>query len=206
MVKTVKTKTLKMPQGYDKIHLFFGLQIVESYSQRVKLYTYNVLKWIYIFLYSKYCKINERINALFQINASYLINAPSTLLKFSWTPLSNKCPLSQRAYENYSKILGISKKEQNHSTHSVTCLMNKALHMSSCSMSSLKEGFPNDGNTITLSEDSDIDVEIWKSDIGSVEGLDVSIDGPHIVLSFNSLDVLAESILLVLLSLLQLWE
>ena len=127
---------------------------------RANLSESNCTHIMFLFLYSKYCRLNERINALFQINASNLINAPSTLLKCSWTPLSNKCPLSQRAYENYSKILGISKKEQNHSTHSVTCLMNKALHMSSCSMSSLREGQPNDGNVITLSEDSDIDVEI----------------------------------------------
>ena len=40
--------------------------------------------------------------------------------------------------ENFSKILRISKKEQNHSIHSVSCLVNKVLHISSCSMSSSK--------------------------------------------------------------------
>ena len=39
--------------------------------------------------------------------------------------------------ENYSKLLGISKNEQNHSLHSVSCLINKALRISSCLMSSL---------------------------------------------------------------------
>ena len=56
-------------------------------------------------LTATYCKwpINRRPQ--FHINASYLINTPSTLLKLYWMPLSNKHP-----YENYSKILGISKK------------------------------------------------------------------------------------------------
>ena len=61
-------------------------------------------------------------------------------------------------------------------------------------------------NTKTLSEDSDIDVGIWKSDIyGSLDGLDVSIDGVGNSLFLNLVDMFAESIL-VLLSLLQLWE
>ena len=66
-------------------------------------------------------------------------------------------------FENYSKVLGISKKEQNHSIHSVSCLINKALHILFFSISSWKE--TNDGNTITLSKDSDIIVEIWKGNI-----------------------------------------
>ena len=49
-------------------------------------------------------------------------------------PLSNRRPLS----ENYSKLVGIDKKEQNHSVHTVSSLINKALRISSCSMSSLK--------------------------------------------------------------------
>ena len=59
---------------------------------------------------------------------------------------------------------------------------------------------------MALSEDSDIDVEISKTQ-GSLDGLDLSIDGmdipPAILNTFNSLDFFAESILL-LLSLLQL--
>ena len=41
------------------------------------------------------------------------------------TPISNKpwC-LLYVPYENYSKILGISKKEQKHLIHSVSCLIN----------------------------------------------------------------------------------
>ena len=42
---------------------------------------------------SKYT-VNDLIKAHFQINASYLINAPSTLLKLYYTPLSNKRSLS----------------------------------------------------------------------------------------------------------------
>ena len=53
--------------------------------------------------------------------------------------------------ENYSKLLGISKNEQNHSLHSVSCLINKALRISS-----------NDGNTITLREDYRLSME-WVS-------------------------------------------
>ena len=49
-------------------------------------------------------------------------------------PLFNRRPLS----ENYSKLVGINKKEQNHSVHSVSYLINKALRISSCSMSSSK--------------------------------------------------------------------
>ena len=53
--------------------------------------------------------VNDLINDHFQINASYLINTPSTWVKFYQTPLSNKRSLSNRR-ENQSKILGISKK------------------------------------------------------------------------------------------------
>ena len=42
---------------------------------------------------SKYT-VNDLIKAHIQINASYLINAPSTLLKLYYTPLSNKRSLS----------------------------------------------------------------------------------------------------------------
>ena len=72
--------------------------------------------------------------------------------------LSNKLPLydakillidlTDAPYENYSIILGISKKDQNHIVHSVSCLIDKALHVLSCTMLSLKEGQTNDGNTL----------------------------------------------------------
>ena len=48
--------------------------------------------------------------------------------------------------------------------HSVSCLINEALRISSCSMWSSKYGQTFYGNA-TLSEDSDIDVGIWKSDM-----------------------------------------
>ena len=47
---------------------------------------------------------NDLINAH---NAFYLINSPSMLLKFSLIDLTDA------PYENYSIILGISKKDQN---------------------------------------------------------------------------------------------
>lgn len=37
--------------------------------------------------------VNDQINIHSQINASYLINTPSTLLKLYWASLSNKRPL-----------------------------------------------------------------------------------------------------------------
>ena len=81
-----------------------------------------------------------------------LINAHNQRL------LSNKLPLyavkivlidlTDAPYENYSIILGIYKKDQNHIVHSVSCLIDKALHILSCTMLSLKEGQTNDGNTL----------------------------------------------------------
>ena len=57
--------------------------------------------------------VNDLINAHFQIDAYYLLNAPSTLLELYWTPLSSKRPLSSGPppppSENYSKILVSSK-------------------------------------------------------------------------------------------------
>ena len=41
-------------------------------------------------------------------------------------------------FEDYSKLSGISKKQKYYSVHSVSCLINKALRISSCSMSSSK--------------------------------------------------------------------
>ena len=58
-------------------------------------------------------------------------------LTFKWPnkrPLPNKClfsnkrpPLIDASYENYFKLIGIGKKEQNHSIHSVVSLIGKAL-------------------------------------------------------------------------------
>ena len=103
-----------------------------------------------------------------------LINAHNQCL------LSNKLPLyaakivlidlTDAPYENYSIILGISKKDQNHIIidHSVSFLIDKALHILSCLMLSLKEGQTDDGNTVTLSKNSDVNVDgfgraIWIS-------------------------------------------
>ena len=55
---------------------------------------------------------------------------------------------------------------------------------------------------MTLSEDYDIDVELKERD-GSLDSLDVSIDGMNIPLFINSLDISTES-KLALLSLLKL--
>ena len=119
----------------------------------------------------------------------------------------NTLCLIDAPYENYSKTPGISKKEQNQSTHSVSCFWLTRVyvfHVVQCQVQ-IKVRIDND-NTKTLSEDSDIDVGIWKSDIyGSLDGLDVSIDGVGNSLFLNLVDMFAESIL-VLLSLLQLWE
>ena len=65
-----------------------------------------------------------------QMKASYLKNAPSTLLNcISHPSMINALSLIDAPYENYSKILGISKKERNHLIHSFFCLINKALHI-----------------------------------------------------------------------------
>ena len=69
-------------------------------------------------------------------------------------------------HENYSEVLGCSVKEQNHSIYSVSCLINKGLRIVSCQCHvRSKDRLTYDGNTITLSEDSDsVASEIWKSD------------------------------------------
>ena len=82
------------------------------------------------------------------MNASPLIDAP--LWELLQKPRNN---------------IQISKKEQKHSTNSVSCLINGALRISSCSMWSSKYGYTIDGISITLIEDSDIDVRIWKDDM-----------------------------------------
>ena len=40
--------------------------------------------------------VNDIINARFQLNASYLMNTPSVLLKLYYTPLFKKRPLSSK--------------------------------------------------------------------------------------------------------------
>ena len=63
--------------------------------------------------------------------------------------------------DSYFNILGISKKKHNHSIYSVSCSINKSLRIASC----LKWEYCKDDNRMTLGEHSDIDVEIWTSDI-----------------------------------------
>ena len=60
-------------------------------------------------------------------------------------------------------------------------------------MSSAKRVQTNDGNTITLSEDSDIDVGIWIERYGSLHPL-----GVDALLFLDPLDIFAESILVLL--------
>ena len=72
-------------------------------------------------------------------------------------------------------------------------MINEALSTSSYPMSSSKRVQTNDGNTITLSEDSDIDVGIWIEWYGSLHPLEVDIP-----LFLNPLDIFAESILILL--------
>ena len=72
-------------------------------------------------------------------------------------------------------------------------MINEALRTSSYPMSSSKRVQTNDGNTITLSEDSDIDVGIWIERYGSLHPLGVDIP-----LFLNPLDIFAESILILL--------
>ena len=74
--------------------------------------------------------VNDLINAHFQINSSDLISVLFTLLEMSLITLP------RRITPKY--VLGTSKREQNHSIHSVYCLINKALRISSCPVSSSK--------------------------------------------------------------------
>ena len=106
-------------------------------------------------MYTRYT-VNDLIDTHFYINASYLLNTPLLCLNYIRRPSLINAP-----HEHYSKILGISKREQNHSIHSVSCLINEALCILSCS----KLGETNDGNTMTLNEDTDIDVRIWRDDM-----------------------------------------
>lgn len=74
--------------------------------------------------------VNDPIEANSRIkNVACLINAP---------PYAFKCEVrhpslaNKRPYESYSKMLGISRKEQSHSIRSVSCLIDKtvcALHL-----------------------------------------------------------------------------
>ena len=95
-------------------------------------YRLESIKYLLRDISAKLLTVNDLINAHFQINVSYLINASSMLCVLGAPCLINA------PYENYFRLLGISKKEQNHSIHSVSFLINKALHISSCSMLSLK--------------------------------------------------------------------
>ena len=62
--------------------------------------------------YRKRCKRRMLSNKRFLFNK---LPPPSTMLTLYYMPPSNKHPLSNRCpHDNYSKILGISKKGQNH--------------------------------------------------------------------------------------------
>lgn len=89
-------------------------------------------------------------------------------------PLSNIRLLSNgRPHENYFKILGISKKEQNHSIYRAFWLFNKGVRIASCLMSTSKLRFER---------------AIW---------ICRHIDGLDVALFIKSLDILAESILVL---------
>ena len=87
---------------------------------------------------------------------------------------------------------------------SVSCLINKDLRFASYSMSSSKKGLPN-GYSAVLNKNSDVEVEILKERYGSLDGLDVPMNGLDILLFINCIDIFSE-IILVLLSWLQLRE
>ena len=68
------------------------------------------------------------MDAHFQVNASYVIKLPPPLPNAVKKENCIRCPsLIKASYDNHSKILGISKTGQNHSIHSVSCVINKAL-------------------------------------------------------------------------------
>ena len=78
--------------------------------------------------------VNDLINPNFQINTSYLTDAPSNLLQFCTTPLSNKLPLSNRRLPMAITVLQNTRnfqKGEKSFYHSISCLFNKALHISS---------------------------------------------------------------------------
>ena len=68
-------------------------------------------------------------------------------------------------------------------------------------MSSSKKGLPN-GYSAVLNKNSDVEVEILKERYGSLDGLDVPMNGLDILLFINCIDIFSE-IILVLLSWLQ---
>ena len=72
--------------------------------------------------------VNDVIDAPSQTNTSYLLR-PFTFSSFYSTPLSKTHP-----NDNCSKLLGISKNEQNHLLYSVSCLINKGLRIVYCSV------------------------------------------------------------------------
>ena len=63
----------------------------------------------------KLATVNDLIDTHFQINASYITNAPL---------YADKIDLDA-PYENYYKILRLRKGDQNHSIHSDSCFYNK---------------------------------------------------------------------------------
>ena len=63
----------------------------------------------------KLATVNDLIDTHFQINASYITNAP-----FYADKIDLDAP-----YENYYKILRLRKRDQNHSIHSDSCFYNK---------------------------------------------------------------------------------
>ena len=83
----------------------------------------------------------RKIDSHSQINASYLINTPPTLLKFYQTPFSNTLPSNRLPPTELLRNTRSQKKEQNHSIHSVSCLINEALRILSCSMLSPRQVF-----------------------------------------------------------------
>ena len=103
----------------------------------------------------KLATVNDLIDTHFQVNASYIINAPppaSTLINIDL----------DAPYENYYKILRLRKREKNHSIRSVSCFHDKQ-GFAYFILFNVKFKVRIDQrrhNTITLSEDSDIDVGI----------------------------------------------
>ena len=139
--------------------------------------------------------VNDLINANFQRNTSYLTEAPSNLLKFFPTPLSNKRPLSNRRLPMTITVLQNTRNfEQREKSfnHSVSCLFNKALRISSIQCQESK-------GRLTVATQYNKERGFWhrcwtdlKEQYGSVGGLEVTTDGVDIPLFLNFLDIFAE--------------
>ena len=139
--------------------------------------------------------VNDLINANFQINTSYLTEAPSNLLKFFPTPLSNKRPLSNRRLPMTITILqntrNFEKREKsfNHSTF-LACLTRLCVfHLFNVKSQ----------GRLTMATQYNKERGFWhrcwtdlKEQYGSVGGLEVTTDGVDIPLFLNSLDIFAE--------------